>query len=106
MKFVTSDGHTVDFDHTQSQVIKNIIEDCGEDDSVHVPIQADILSKTSYWMNQTTEPEESWETLVAMLRAADFLNMPEMLNRLGKRMADMLQGKPAKQVREMMSMLM
>ena len=98
MKVVTSDGCTFEFDASHSQLLTDMY---GCEGVPHLPIHSTILEKL-----QTGDTEDSWETLCAMLHAADFLNIPEMLDRIGQRMADMLRGRPAEQVREMMSLIL
>jgi len=99
MYVVTDDNQVVEFDASRSRVLVDIQECQGVP---RIPIHSHILSKLSH---DTIGSSESWETLVAMLRAADFLNMPDMLDALGRRMADMLHGKPPEQVREMMAVV-
>jgi len=96
MKVVSSDDQTIEFDETQSKVLVDMFEEC--EGAPRIPFHSDILNKL-----HTGNLDESWETLADMIRAADFLDMPGMLDRLGQRMAEMLKGRPATQVREMMS---
>lgn len=96
MKVLTSDNLLFEFDESRSRILM----DLREDDTPCLPIHSDTLTRL-----QSGIHEESWEILVAMLRAADFLYMPEMLDRLGKHMAEILRGKNAKEVREMMSLV-
>jgi hypothetical protein len=99
MKLITSDEQTIDFDASQSRVLSDMFED-GCEGAPRIPFRSDTLNRL-----QTGTLDESWETLADMIRAADFLDMPEMLDRLGQRMAEMLKGRPATQVREMMAIL-
>ena len=96
MKVLTSDNHIVEFDASHSLILADMY---GEG-IPRLPIHSDILKKL-----QSGTLDESWETLCDIMRAADFLYMPNALDRLGQHMADMLRGKPAEQVRKMMSMV-
>jgi hypothetical protein len=96
MKILTSDDQTIEFDASRSKVLMDICEGV----PIRLSFHSDILAKL-----QNRALDEPWETLCDMMNAADFLYMPDMLDSLGQRMADMLRGKSAEQVRKMMSML-
>lgn len=98
MKVITSDGVTVDFDPTQSRVLM----DAPEGDDVPVLVDSATLAKVTHWMNISDDPEEPWETLKAMAQAADFLDMPDFLDRTCRRMANELKGRKPEQIRQMM----
>lgn len=99
MKVLTSDNHMIDFDVSQSRMLMDLCE-YGCIGVARLPIHSDILTKL-----QSGTFDESWEILCAMMRAADFLYMPDTLDQLGQHMAGMLRGKSAEQVRKMMSIL-
>ena len=60
------------------------------------------LAKVIQWMNVPEDPEEPWDTLKAMAQAADFLDMPDFLDRTCRRMANELKGRKPEQIRQMM----
>jgi hypothetical protein len=102
MKVITSDNVTMEFDHSQSQVLKDLIDDTSAD-VVPVPFDSATVAKLAHWMTVSDDPEEPWETLKAMAQATDFLNMPELMDRTCRRMANELKGRPPEQIRKMMS---
>lgn len=102
MKVITSDAVTVEFDPTQSRVLTNMFEDTNAEDDIPLPIDSATLTKLTHWMDNPDDPEESWETLKAMAQAADFLDMPDFLDRTCRRMANELKGRKPEQIRQMM----
>ena len=102
MKVITSDDVTVDFDPTQSRVLTNMFADTNAEDDIPLPIDSVTLAKIIQWMNVPDDPEEPWDTLKAMAQAADFLDMPDFLDRTCRRMANELKGRKPEQIRQMM----
>lgn len=106
MKVMTSDcSAATDFDPTQSRLLMNLLDACDEEGGCPppVPIDTKTLDRVSHWMNIPTEdPEEPWDTLMAMAHATDFLDMPELMDRTCRRMANELKGRPPAEIRQMM----
>jgi hypothetical protein len=102
MKVITTDGVLVDFDPTQSRVLCNMIADTTMEDVLPLQIDSATLAKVNHWMNVPTDPEEPWETLKAMAQAADFLDMPDFLDRTCRRMANELKGRKPEEIRQLM----
>lgn len=102
MKVMTTDGTLADFDPAQSRVLTNMFEDTNAEDGIPLPFDSATLAKLTQWMNAPDDPEESWETLKAMAQAADFLDMPDFLDRTCRRMANELKGRKPEQIRQMM----
>lgn len=102
MKVITSDNVTMDFDHSQSRVLTDLIDDTSAGEAP-VPFDSATIAKVAHWMGISDDPEETWETLKAMAQATDFLNMPELMDRTCRRMANELKGRPPEQIRQMMS---
>jgi len=101
MKVITSDNVTMEFDHSQSQVLNDLIDDTSTD-VVPVPFVSPTIAKVIQWMTVSDDPEEPWETLKSMAQAADFLNMPDFLDRTCRSMANELKGRKPEQIRRMM----
>lgn len=97
MKVITIDGVLVDFDHSQSRVLADMPEG-----DAPVLVDSATLTKVAYWMNVPEDPEEPWETLKAMAQAADFLDMPDFLDRTCRRMANELKGRKPEEIRQLM----
>ena len=102
MKVITNDGVLVEFDPVHSRVLANMIADTNAEDDVPLPFDSATIAKLNQWMNVPDDPEESWETLKAMAQAADFLDMPDFLDRTCRSMANELKGRKPEQIRQMM----
>jgi hypothetical protein len=106
MYVVTTDGVRYKFEHFQtSHFLANIHDDCGSDDDVSLPnVNSETFLLLMYWLRHPDDPiEQTWDELWAMAHAADYLHMPEMLDRTCKKLAEMLKGKSPAEIKTMLN---
>jgi Skp1 family, dimerisation domain len=99
----TNDGHLTEFDSSQSTVLQQCFEDVGGDEPIPIAVSSRTLDLLKKWMfRETVDPDESWDDLMSMARATDYLNMDDLLNRTCRQMASMLKDKTPDQIRNML----
>lgn len=98
MQVYTSDCVTCEFNAEWSRLLTSM-------ESMEGPIplpnvDSTTLGKLKYWQEMPGEGpiDEPWETLWSMAHAADYLDMPEMLDQTCKALADHLKGKSPTQI--------
>ena len=66
-------------------------------------VDSTTLGKLKYWQEMPGEGpvDEPWETLWRMAHAADYLDMPAMLDQTCKALAGHLKGKSSTQIQEL-----
>jgi len=102
----TSDDEVIEFDHAHSRVLEGMCDEIGTDITsrpVPLAVSSSVLCMLKKWVKVTDEdPDEPWDCLMSMAHAADYLDMPELLDRTCRRMATLLKGKSPDEIRTMM----
>ena len=66
-------------------------------------VDSTTLGKLKYWQEMSDEDpiDEPWDTLWSMAHAADYLDMPAMLDKTCKALAGQLKGKRPAEIRRL-----
>lgn len=105
MIVTSSDGVTMEFDGSASNIFKFMLEDCADVNQQPIPVPnvtADTL-KAIQKIQEDGVIDESWEMLWNVANASIFLQMDDMLDRVCRQMALMLKGKSPTEVRRLMT---
>jgi hypothetical protein len=103
MYILTKDGKRyLDFDESQSIMLSNMKEDTEDGELVPLPnVDSKTLDKIIEWQSRDDEIDEPWSVTWSMAHAADYLNIPGLLQRTCTRLADLLRGKSPRQIQEL-----
>jgi S-phase kinase-associated protein 1 len=114
----SSDGEIFEIDEAvamESQTLKLMIEDCADNTSITAHnVTSNILAKVVEYLKKHVEIAGSetclkaWDaefikidqhTLIALIEAANYLNIPSLLDLTCKAVADMMTGKTPEEIR-------
>ena len=98
----TSDDEVIEFDHVHSRVLESIYDEVEILSPVPIAVTSSVLSVLKKWVTSVEDPDESWDCLMSMAHATDYLDMPDLLDRTCRRMATLLKGKSPNEIRTMM----
>jgi hypothetical protein len=103
MKIISSDGVEFEFDGSQSNLLMNVQEDCGNQCPIPIPIiSSEIIQVIQKWQECEEDPiNEPWDVLWNLAHACIYLQMDEMLDRACRQMAHVLKGKSPTEIRQL-----
>lgn len=107
MNVVTSDCVRVKFDDFRTSRVLTAFSADSDGSDCDVPISnvdSATLYRVMFWLKIPDEPiAEEWDMLWRMAHAADFLDMPEMLDRACKGLAEKLKGKSPTEIQKLLA---
>jgi hypothetical protein len=98
----TTDDVRIEFDESKSHVLESCVDLSDPVCEIPVALPSSAVGHLVKWMHRTDDPDEPWNDLLDMARAADYLDMPDLLDRTCRQMALVLKGKSAEQIRTML----
>ena len=107
MDVVTSDGVCVRFDDFHTSLFLADVSTETDVTNCTIPISnvdSVTLYRLIFWLKNPDDPiSEDWDMLWRMAHAADYLNMPEMLDRTCKGLAEKLKGKSPTEIQKLLA---
>ena len=107
MDVLTSDYRTIRLSrevYEKSEILRAFRDDFGIDNPVPLPnVDSRIMNLIIHYSLIDMNITEDRQTLFDIAKAADFLHMQELLDKVCKEIADLLKGKSPKEIRSILN---
>lgn len=107
MDVLTSDYRTIRLPievYEKSEILKYTFEEFGNEGPFPMPnVDSRIMDRIIHYTLNDVSIVENQQTLFDIAKATDYLNMPELLDKVCKEIANLLKGKSPKEIRSILN---